>query len=907
MRIPSVVLVLVLASACTELPEFDEGCGNLVLDVGEDCDGDASGLCDENCSLKCSLLPEESCPSGYVCGADAFCHAPSGRFTPQPGSIPFTSGSYRVTDIDRDGYGDVVSLTSTSLDVAYGDFAATLAAQTSTLTPRALGAPAFTLLDADEAVDLLVPTANGLAGYSSQYQVMSPHSFTIDLDKPMSCPSALGDAFHVFAMDTRFLGLLSRNKSNGRLGFAIIDGAGKNACPSQPVTPICNIAIPELDPMSQMGVQVFVDVYDDAPLPSAGKVISVTLPGLGSCVFSAKHVPLPLYPDNYEIKDLTPGNLVLSGRPVLADIHGGGCPSLVDRNAVSGNIREYRGSGIAPDCALAATATPVPSTGLLAPAGATLIGHIKLSPSIASYGPDALMLSSGAYAFPTAGSVVKEVYRSDRKLDVVAFADLDLDGDQDAVGMAFGNANIDVLMRTSGDSYLLLRLDSGPAVGIELADYDGNEIADIAYIELLPSGRERLLIAYGTRDRPLEGAPVGAFARVVGLCRIQTLDASDPNNVVDDLIVLDLPFSANPALPRRQPVITLLHGSPQRSMLSYFDPRTTTGNPPSEFVGVAAGRFFATPDPANGEATDAIAVETTDALTRVWPFRATEPGVLEFTPSPPDPTAKLTMCATGSPAPTGVARDFVCADAAQYLTWPAADHDVVIAIENPVGATGVGAPDRAFAVLDPTSFTRNGVTIDVHATANAFIGTVDNGLWSRSLHAADVDGDRSPDLVASFGVQGLLDPTGKQGTVAICQVSRSGVPTSCQRLSTLAPELNDLTCVDAIPAEVAPRARGSFDHPPLEDSQNLIVLCHRITNGLQSELYRVHHDASGYHADLVFAQEGSIEKLSVGDVNGDGLDDVLALGFGGNSPFPGLLVITQCSSKDAVSCGVVAQ
>jgi hypothetical protein len=128
------------------------------------------------------------------------------------------------------------------------------------------------------------------------------------------------------------------------------------------------------------------------------------------------------------------------------------------------------------------------------------------------------------------------------------------------------------------------------------------------------------------------------------------------------------------------------------------------------------------------------------------------------------------------------------------------------------------------------------------------------------------------------------------------------VPGSCTSLAATVPELRGLACVDAAPATVAPRARGVFDHPPTESSRNLIVLCHAGPNGILSQLFRVYHDGAGYHGDKVFERPGPIERIEIGDVNGDGIDDVLALEVA--SPFPNLLVITQCTSKDAAGCVV---
>ena len=166
------VVAVAQLSGCSDLPAFDASCGNFVIDPGEDCDGDASGLCDADCNLRCDdgTVP---CPGGYVCGADTLCHAPSGRFSTAPRSALLQSDVYAVTDVDQDGYGDVVALASTSLDVAFGESSADLSRRGSRLTPRAFGVPAFTHLDEDSTLDLLVPTANEIGRASCRERVSS--------------------------------------------------------------------------------------------------------------------------------------------------------------------------------------------------------------------------------------------------------------------------------------------------------------------------------------------------------------------------------------------------------------------------------------------------------------------------------------------------------------------------------------------------------------------------------------------------------------------------------------------------------------------------------------------------------------------------------------------------------------
>ncbi len=862
------------AVGCAELPALDATCGNFTLDPSEDCDGDASGACDAACNLHCGA--DGACPEGYACGVDRLCHAPSGRVVANPTSIPVQSDSYAVTDVDRDGFGDVVVLASTALDVVHGGQAPVLSRRTTTLTPRSFGPPAFTHLDADPTLDLLVPTTNGVAGYSSAFGELAPHPVAIDLDQSETCAVELGQAFQVFSLHDQYLGVLTRQVSTGKLALAVIDGAKKSACPFQNDR-ICNINLP---PMRTF--DAYVDVYPD--VDRTGKIIAIVLPQYGTCVVDTND----LGGDHFDVKDITPLGASLTSPPVLARIRGGGCPSLLDADAAPSAVLEYKPTGAPGMCGFAPGPPPMlPLVDSSIPPDAKVIGRVPLSPLVPGHAADALMLSSGAFAIPLVGSTLKEVYQSDRRLDVVRAIDIDSDGDVDTVGFVYGGSDLDVLTRTPGGSFLGLRIATGPLLGVELGDYDGNGAGDVAYAELQPSGRGRLSIAYGTRDRLLEGTPVGTFSQIVGLCVFQAPDATDQEDIIDDLVVFDLPLD-QPM--RRQPLLSVLHGSPQRTMVSYFDPRT--GQEPDEaFIGVAAGEFFASPSTATPTATDLIAISSAGAAVQMWPLRGTTPGVLEFTAKPPDVPA-LINC---SRAAAGAVSTKMCAEDATYLTWPGPSHDVVLAVENR------GSSSRAFAILDPTQFASGGVVATRYGAPNA-LSAVDPALDARSLHAVDTDGDHRAELVAAFGVPALYDPTGASGVVMICGVDDGGVPRTCTSIGDLVPELAGLACVDAAPAHLAPRGRGRFDHPPADDAQELAVACHANTPDVESRIYRVFHDPAGYHANLVTARPGSIERIAVGDVNGDGLDDLLALEVTPASLFPNLVALTQCSSRDTTAC-----
>src|SRR4051812_8713305 len=99
----AIALASILASVgCVQLPDLAEkGCGNYVVDEGEDCDGvpgdrkatkadgtqvdatcrpkNAQGECRYDCSVTDDSGNRNPCPDGYVCGSDSICRAPSGR------------------------------------------------------------------------------------------------------------------------------------------------------------------------------------------------------------------------------------------------------------------------------------------------------------------------------------------------------------------------------------------------------------------------------------------------------------------------------------------------------------------------------------------------------------------------------------------------------------------------------------------------------------------------------------------------------------------------------------------------------------------------------------------------------------------------------------------------------------
>ena len=210
-------LSLTLGS-CTDFPDVPRNvCGNGILEPGEDCDSDAA-----NC-VRCAVTCDPGiCPSdAYTCGVDGFCHAPGGELA-EPGSpVTFQADDMRVTDADRDGIGDVIGVSKTSIIFRNGDPAGSLAAGTSFVTPVPSGPAAFGDLDGDGRIDITLPTGDGLVSYTSEFGVLSP----VAIENPVF-DSGTGlpiNFVRVFSVNTGELGsVVEFNDGNGNIATALV-------------------------------------------------------------------------------------------------------------------------------------------------------------------------------------------------------------------------------------------------------------------------------------------------------------------------------------------------------------------------------------------------------------------------------------------------------------------------------------------------------------------------------------------------------------------------------------------------------------------------------------------------------------------------------------------------------------
>ena len=815
------LLLLVTVVGCTDFDDVARNvCGNGLLEAGEDCDStDPSCV---RCAVSCAAA--EDCPSAaYACGVDGLCHAPAGIVSRPSAPVTYQADELRITDIDHDGRGDVLGVSRTSLVVRYGDAAGALSAGDSFVTPVQAGPASFGDLDADGSLDITLATTEGLVTYTSAFGALSP----LDVETPIF-DGATGQPIDIVGMHT--VGALQFTAfgvtDQGIVILFLFDFVDQTK--SVFVAP-CSTRLGAIQ-RSSFDISK-VDVYRINPDAAAkNEVMTFTTTTGQVCALSITGSTAA----GYAITDITPAAIgTLAKKPILADLEGDSdpCPALVSSDGGPTAMKQWDGALSAGKCTLAATPANLGNFPN-APANAVAIGRVPISPAIAFVSSDAIVMTNGLYAQSL--GFMGSMYQSSRPLASVTFGDLDGDGDVDAAAAAATEDDIDILYRYP-EGVELLRYDTASRVTtITIGDYDGNSIGDLAYTETAIA-HQKMFVAYGTPDRHLAPLLVAAFANVATVAKLEFPDSTDNLSVADDLFVIQPPVGSATA------TATLLHGSPQRTMLSFLDPRTDEMGDKSTVRTTVVGQFagtahpdlmmFASPHPDQ----QAIGM-------RAYKVAGSDAG-LDTSKGAGTVVEGLADCQL--PSPNGA-----CIHDAKYVAWPRDNGgtDYVIAVDG-------ASPPHAMRI-DPGQAARPLPELTQGLPQGAVI---------QSLYAADIDGDARPELIAAF-----------TGRVRICDMSESDLIERCE-------DVLSGTCIDAAPGRIG--------------ELGLVVLCR---DGTTSTLTRViRRNAALTSTEL--AQGVSLRSLRVGDVTGDGVDDIVAVQGDGSAS--ALVVYPQCTTRDAASCG----
>lgn len=865
------IAIAVLASGCTSFESIDRGvCGNGLVEAGEDCDST-----NDSC-VRCAVVCDTSsdCPTAdYACGVDGLCYAPGGALQdPVPGGS-FQVGEFHITDVDHDGTGDILGLSRTSIAIRHGESDGRLSEIESLITPSQSGPPAVGDLDNDGSLDVTITTPDGLVSYTSPFDTLSPVAVQSLLIGATGAPV---DVRLMFRINDLVVGAFVADEV-GRIYFLVFDFGDitKSAIES----PCASRLGPLTDSNFKVSMVDTYSVHDDASGTSDTVVSFVTTGSAPKlCVLQIHKQDNAFFRNVPAIEDVTPVNAVATAKkPVLADLDDDGvdrCPGLI--NVDGGKlITWWPGNLVGSRCTLRVSPTATgESLPPIADAGpqAYVIDRLPLDPPIGGFSSDMLVMSDGVYAHGHglfAGIFL--TYRSPRALVSAEHGDLTGDGHVDGVLVAEAFDDLDLLLRTQTfpPSYQLLRVDTASRVTTtQVADFDGNGVADLAFVEQL-AAHQRLMVSYGTSDRPLEPVELGTFSEGAQLTHVGFPDSVDLVSLAADLIVIQpKPMGA------KAPTVSVLRGSPQRTMLGYFDPRIDN-TPETEmlFRGAIAGRFQPT-GPTDYRDLLAIAIDPRSPATvapRVWRMPGTARGP-DATSTPGLPLTSVADCSdsTGSN---------LCVRDVAYFAWAIdAARDVVIAIDR--------ASTPHALMIDPGGAPVTATPI------GALAAKIPPQTYARAIHATDFDGDGIEELIGVFAPRS----SDQRGGVLVCTMT-AGMPQSCTdivpELLAARPEDGMQSCIDAAPARITNRDPMT----PAGGGGDLVVLCRR---GPVATLYRVRQGATALEVTPLATASKPLNAIKVGDVTGDGVDDVVALE--GETGVQSLVVFPQCSSRGIASC-----
>lgn len=192
-------------AACEPLPHLQSNqCGNHIIEPGEDCDGAGIGpsSCSATCRLECAS-GVDACPAGWGCGGDGLCRQPQGKLSALGSGLPISADRLTLADFDGDGKRDVLATRGTSLSIAYLDEHGLLPESTTlSISPidDFVDAPGVGDLDGDGRADLALRVGRDLGVLRGQSdRTLIADAFTRDPGLDVQD----GDALIALDIDTR--------------------------------------------------------------------------------------------------------------------------------------------------------------------------------------------------------------------------------------------------------------------------------------------------------------------------------------------------------------------------------------------------------------------------------------------------------------------------------------------------------------------------------------------------------------------------------------------------------------------------------------------------------------------------------------------------------------------------------
>jgi len=861
---PVLALAVALAPACTDLPDIADGeCGNLVLEPGEDCDGfsdpalgpgtqcAARGDANE-CRYVCDEATAVPCPEGWGCGTDGLCRRADGAVTRAPGSPwRFKVSDFEIGDVDGDGNADLIGAGDALISVRYGTETGEFPADVDVATRRPQGPPQFVDFDRDGLMDVVMPIFSGIFVMLGQadrtllpvaYQPFAIDAGAIDIDQLDLLPieALAGD------LNTELLALVGNQQF-----FLVQAGDGDPLVfpNGHTVADILGrIPVAELD-------SPLVGNRADWAIAFSGEssVYVYTSTGLANAVRPMERQQVAL-PPGWRIRyGVWFGNVdgdtvwTIGSQDLLISATNGTRDAMfVAYNDGNGNLDLLATEE-------AAFEALKPSIKPLAVAD---LNHDLRADYVSG---DGILLADFSL-LPMTGTPPRVLYPTAVRTTELSWTDA-------ATGDFNGDEQPDVVVSVSGQNGLDFYLGAGflfnkfhvntddPPFALRPGDYDGDFVGDLAFgLSGLGGKQDGIAVSFGaTSGGPVDPIFMGKFDFIRRLEPINSITDIEAIDTMGDLLVISKDYPDKQALE-----VAILQGNSDRRLLSPFSltlrdedgggtdipQRVLVGNferllPTDDPLDIAA--VAQPPDNFGGADTGGIGPGTVDRTFRMWMV----PGE--------GPDAALSVQDT-SYAEMPAEADFEtrCAD------WAAGDLDgdgldEMIGVDGAWRCYGDGTSPQPRVVV--ASMGGGGPEVISYELPSEFTA-------AGSAKSVDLDADGDLDLLLLFRGEARGSATGDTGPV-----DGSGVLVVWNKDGALAfTSMSPLQIPDAFRVyDVAAMRLTGDDLIP-----ELLVLA-------DGAIYVATLDLDTYQygtPELKIEQHGEAGHLRVGDVNGDGLDDV---------------------------------
>ncbi len=503
-------VVSVCLGACTQTASIvDNVCGNGVLEAGEDCDAPASATCTQTCRIACVIGTANACPGTSACGVDGVCHAPSGTLQAEIVE-PFDTTTFVVADIDGDHFADAVGVGNGQLVVRYGDAQSPFTRSFTTSAPASTGQVGFGDLTGDGRTDVVIPTAGGLFAFETTTGTPSPIPFPARTDSGLTHEQ-------IGVTTTGLLAYVDFNAAGSNYLFGVLphDFGDPTVAPAKP----CNRN--ENNPPTGRTLHPYSDL-GRLLLPLQLNNGAICVAQVGTSNFQLIQPFSGYHPPPY-------------GETFFAKILGNACPDLLVPVATVNNTSKtmvFAGIGAPGSCAIAPTSSTI------------LIGAPLATFTLAATGNPTMVLTTAGIVEPATTTLVTVATKA--TWTYAAVSDLDHDGAADLV-IASSTTDVEVLFQLPATANtpqfedVELSTTGTPAM-IAVGDYDGDGNGDIAIGNvdgLEGDASAELLIAWGGASGGFVMTDAGAFSEPHDLVTIQLTDGSIPVGFdhYDDLVI----------------------------------------------------------------------------------------------------------------------------------------------------------------------------------------------------------------------------------------------------------------------------------------------------------------------------------------------------------------------------------